>query len=57
MTTAGHMTLQGMKVCRHNWHSAGSGTLGWPFPMLKYKYIFNQCFDAVGWAAGRAFGL
>ena len=22
------------KLCRHNWHSAGS--LGWPFPMLKY---------------------
>jgi len=21
-------------VCRYNWHSAGS--LGWPFPMLKY---------------------
>jgi len=27
-----------MKVCRYNWHSAGS--LGWPFPVLKYKYIF-----------------
>ena len=25
-------------MCRHNWHSAGS--LGWPFPMLKHKYIF-----------------
>jgi len=24
-------------MCRYNWHSAGS--LGWPFPMLKYKYI------------------
>jgi len=24
----------------YNWHSAGS--LGWPFPMLKYKYIFFQ---------------
>ena len=23
----------------YNWHSAGS--LGWPFPMLKYKYIFQ----------------
>ena len=22
-----------------NWHSADS--LGWPFPMLKYKYIFH----------------
>jgi len=27
------------KVCRYNWQSAGS--LGWPFPMLKYKYIFQ----------------
>jgi len=25
-------------MCRHNLHSAGS--LGWPFPMLKYQYIF-----------------
>jgi len=24
---------------RYNWHSAGS--LGWPFPMLKYKDIFQ----------------
>ena len=24
--------LQGTKVCRYNWHGAGS--LGWPFPML-----------------------
>jgi len=30
----------GTKVCRYNWHSAGS--LGWLFPMLKYKYIFFQ---------------
>ena len=22
---------------RYNWHSAGS--LGWPFPLLKYRYI------------------
>jgi len=29
-----------MKVCRYNWHSAGS--LRWPFPMLKYKYIFQM---------------
>ena len=28
-----------MKVCRYNWHSAGS--LGRSFPMLKYKYIFQ----------------
>jgi len=26
-----------MKVCRYNWLSAGS--LGWPFPVLKYIYI------------------
>ena len=30
---------QGTKVCRYNWHSAGS--LCWPFPMLKYEYIFQ----------------
>jgi len=29
----------GTKVCRYNWHSAGS--LGWPFPVVKYKYIFQ----------------
>ena len=28
---------QGTKVCRYNWHSAGS--LGRLFPILKYKYI------------------
>jgi len=28
-----------MKVCRYNWHSAGS--LGWPFSTLKYKYFFQ----------------
>jgi len=28
----------GTKVCRYNWHSAGS--LDWTFPMPKYKYIF-----------------
>ena len=27
------------KVCRYNWHSAGS--LDWPFTMLKYEYIFQ----------------
>jgi len=30
---------QGTTVRRHNWHSAVS--LGWPFPMLKCKYIFH----------------
>jgi len=33
------ITEQGTKVCRYNWHSAGS--LGWPFPTLKYEYIFQ----------------
>ena len=28
------------RVCRYNWHSAGSRV--WPFPMLKYKYIFFE---------------
>jgi len=26
-------------VCRYYWHSAGS--LSWPFPVLKYEYIFQ----------------
>jgi len=26
-------------VRQYNWHSAGS--LVWPFPVLKYKYIFQ----------------
>jgi len=30
---------QRTKLCRYKWHSAGS--LGWPFPMLKYKHIFQ----------------
>jgi len=30
---------KGTKVRRYNWHSAGS--LGWPFSVLKYKYIFQ----------------
>jgi len=29
----------GTKVRRYNWHSAGS--VRWPFPMLKYKCIFQ----------------
>jgi len=32
--------LWGTKVRRYNRGSAGS--LGWPFPMLKYKYIFRK---------------
>jgi len=31
------------KVCRYNWHSAGS--LGWPFPVLKYKCHFSNEID------------
>jgi len=27
------------KVCRYNWHSAGSP--GWPFTMVKDQYIFQ----------------
>jgi len=30
----------GTKVRRYNWRSAGS--LGWPFPTLKYKCIFQR---------------
>ena len=30
---------QRTKVRRYNWH--GVGSLGWPFPMLKYWYIFH----------------
>jgi len=33
------LSQYGTKVCRYNWHSAGF--LGWPFSMLKYKYIFQ----------------
>jgi len=38
LTCAGRLMSQRTKVCRYNWHSAGS--LGRPFPALKYKYIF-----------------
>ena len=35
-----------MKVCRYNWHSAGS--LGWAVTMLKYKYFFQmKCTEAI----------
>ena len=27
-------------MCRYSWHSAGS-LQGWPFPVLKYRYIFQ----------------
>ena len=29
----------GKEGCRYNWHSAVF--LGWPFPVIKYKYIFQ----------------
>ena len=33
-------------MCRYNWHVAVS--LGWAFPMLKYKYIFQiKCTEAI----------
>jgi len=35
----GGIKQQGTKVCRYSWHSAGFP--GWPFPMLKYEYIFQ----------------
>jgi len=34
----------GTEVCRYNWHSAGS--LGWPFPMLKYKRTFLKIYGS-----------
>jgi len=40
-------TPYGTKVCRYSWHSAGS-SLGWPFPVLKYKYIFQtKCTETI----------
>ena len=30
---------QGKQVCLYNWHRAGFR--GWPFTLLKYKYIFQ----------------
>jgi len=33
------MSQWGAKVCRYNSHNAGS--LGWPFSVIKYKYIFQ----------------
>ena len=33
-----HGASEETKACRYSWHSAGS--LGWPFPAMKYKYIF-----------------
>jgi len=34
--------LRGTKVCRYNWHSAGS--LGWPFPMLNNNNHLTASF-------------
>ena len=44
-------------MCRYNLHSAGS--LGWPFPVLKYEYIFQikytkQLYQT---ALGNCYGL
>jgi len=33
------LCVLGRKLCRYNWHSADS--LGWPFPVLECKYIFQ----------------
>jgi len=38
-------SLWGTKVCRYSWHSAGY--LGWPFPVLKYKHIFQKKYTGV----------
>jgi len=35
-----HGASEETKACRYSWHTAGS--LGWPFPAMKYKYIFFQ---------------
>jgi len=43
--------LEGTKVCRYSWHSAGS--LGRPFPMLKYN-IFEAILET---ALGNCYGL
>ena len=41
---------------RYNWHSAGS--LGWPFPMLKYKYILQIKYtEAILSTLGHWYGL
>ena len=47
----------GTKVCRYNWHSADS--LGWPFPILKYRYIFRIKYTKQFYriALGNCYGL
>ena len=41
------------KVCRYSWHSAGS--LGWPFPMLKYtRWAKTGCCVSALTAVGRS---
>jgi len=47
----------GTKVCRYNWHSADS--LGWPFPILKYRYIFRIKYTKQFYrtAHGNCYGL
>ena len=39
MPRASVFLIDGAKVRRYNWHSAGS--LRWPFPTVKYKYTFQ----------------
>jgi len=46
------------KVCRYDWHSAGS--LDWPFPVLKYKHNFPSKMygsDFCQTALGNCYGL
>jgi len=47
----------GTKVRRYNWRSAGS--LGWPFPTLKYKCIFQRKYTEAIYqtALGNCYGL
>ena len=40
----GHFFTARRATERYNWHSAGC--LGWPFAMLKYKYIFQIKYTA-----------
>jgi len=39
------LSVIGNEMCRYSWHSAGS--MGWPFPMLEYKYIFQAKYPKV----------
>jgi len=53
-----HGASEETKACRYSWHSAGS--LGWPFPAMKYKYIFfkyNTRKQFYRTALGNCYGL